>query len=113
MRELEVGVPTQRIRLPRWALAIMVVNVIVTSSDVMLPIGLGVFALLFNIAQGKLLEGVIVGVFAFCVMIFLMYIAMVRRMDESNELQPFVDLQMHTSVLCRQLGKVLAALHED
>lgn len=112
VRNVDVGLPTRRIPLPRWALAIMVVNVIVASSDVMLPIGLGVFALLFNIAQGKLLEGVIVGVFAFCVMVFLMHIAMIRRMDESNELQQFVDLQMHTSALCRQLGKVLAVLHK-
>jgi hypothetical protein len=75
----------------------------------MLPIGLGAFALLFNIAQGTLLEGMIVGVFAFCVMVFLMHIAMIRRMYESNELQQFVDLQMNTSVLCKILGKVLAS----
>lgn len=112
MRNLEVGLPTYRIRLPRWALSVIVVNVIIGSSDVMLPIGLGVFALLFNIAQGKLLEGAIVGVFAFCVMVFLMHIAMIRRMDESNELQHFVDNQMRTSSLCKGLGKVLARLHQ-
>ncbi len=112
MCNLEVGLPTYRIPLPRWALSIMVVNVIVGSSDVMLPIGLGVFALLFNIAQGKLIEGLIVGVFAFCVMVFLMHIAMIRRMDESKELQHFVDSQMRTSSVCKRLGRVLARWHK-
>lgn len=110
MRDLSVNAPTRKIQLPRWALCIIVINAIAWSSDALLPLCLGVFALLFNIAQGKLAEGIVVGCFAFAVMLFLMHIAQVRKLNGSGELQQFVNGQMRSSRLCRNLVKLLAVM---
>jgi len=104
MKDKQIDENTKNlIKLSRWVLAIIIIKSIILSSYIALPIGLGIFTILFNIAQGKLVEGIVVGVFASCVMIFLMQIAMVRSLREEGGLEPFLQDEMKLSTFSRWL----------
>jgi hypothetical protein len=103
----------KRITMPRWVLAFIVAISIMQSSQIMLPVGLGLFTFLFNVSNGKLIEGILVGLFAAATMLFFMQIATVRRLHESNELKLFlVNAKAHSSVT-RLIFKCLAWHYQD
>jgi len=87
----------ESIYLARWVLALIVVKSIIISRYFALPVWLGLFALLFNIAQGKLIEGIIVGIFATSVMVFLLQIAIVRSLLEEGGIDSFIRDQIKNS----------------
>jgi len=97
----------------RWVLAIVVIKSIILSSYVALPIGLGIFTFLFNVAQGKLIEGIIVGLFAGCVMVFLMQIAMVRNLREEERLDLFIRTEIRISAFSRWLISITSSVNKQ
>ncbi len=87
--------------IPIWAVRVVVSKSILSSKYVSLPLAFGLVALLFNIAQGKLIEGLLVGTFAFCVMVFLMQISIVRNLIEEHKLHSFLKSETDSSTTCK------------
>jgi hypothetical protein len=76
---------------------------IMLSSYFGLPVGLGIFTFLFNVAQGKLIEGIVAGLFACSVMMFLMQISLVRNLREEGGLQSYLLDEIKVSAFSRWL----------